>query len=291
MGTQTPETINPDALTHSELIELKQTRLQYTIEYAYEHSPYYRDVMNARGLTPAEFETTDDLTKFPITTPSDIRANQPPATDDYRFLNPEAKTRRQFYTSGTTGEPKSVFRSYDEMARIYENVRRGHEHFGITEDDLAVDYFPFVGLNMSLFGTEGGMEALGIETLPISNTQFPVDHEAALLLSRKPTVLMGLASYIDSKGMQFINAGHDPTEFGVEKVICAGEPVSESRKAHLGSIYDAEVYDYLGSTEGGAFAFECLDGEGLHVLDDAVHIEVVDPDTVTQCRVVNRGVF
>ncbi|WP_232685679.1 phenylacetate--CoA ligase family protein [Halobacterium zhouii] len=271
-GTKRPEATEADHAT------LKQTRLQHTVEYAYDHSPFYRELMQANGLTPTDAQTTDDLTQLPIVEPSDVLANQPPVTDQFRFKATDAQIRRPFHTSGTTGQPKTIFKSHDEMDRIYDDVQRGFEHFGVTPTDVVVNYCPFVGLNISCMGTEGGLARLGCTTVPIANTPYPVDREAEILQEHQPSVVHGLASHIDAKGHQLRDAGYDPAASDIDLVVVVGEPVSESRKERLGDLYDAEVVEYVGSTEAGAFAFECPEDGFLHVLDTSVHVEVVDDD-------------
>lgn len=278
-----------DQLSAEELRDLKDYRLRYTVEHAYEESPFYREVMDKAGVSPDDINGVDDIDKLPIVSSQDIRDNQPPAVAEHRFRNDDADVRRRFHTSGTTGAPKVVYKSYDEVDRIYDDVRRGHEHFGLTGDETVVDYFPMVGLNMSGFGTEGGMAELGVETIPIHDTPYPAEKEAQILDSEEPDVITGLASHIDSKGMAFREEGYDPAAWGVDSVIVAGEPVTDTRKEHIGDIYDADVYEYLGSTEAGAFAYECVDGPGLHVLGDSIHVEVVDPETEEQLPAGEEG--
>ena len=96
----------------------KCERLQYTVEYTYEHSPFYRGMMDHHGVSPSEIQTFGDLEQLPVVSGEDILANQPPETDEFRFKNEDADVRRPFHTSGTTGDPKTVFRSYTEMGQI-----------------------------------------------------------------------------------------------------------------------------------------------------------------------------
>ncbi|MDY6778793.1 MAG: AMP-binding protein [Candidatus Nanohaloarchaea archaeon] len=273
-------------MSEEELYELKNERLRYTVEYAWENSDFYRELMEEEGLEPADFETVEDLEKLPVVEGEDILENQPPQTREYWFKNERANTRRPFNTSGSTGQPKTVFYSYDEMERTYDDVRRGLEHLGVEEGDKAVNYFPFVGLNISCMGNEGGMEELNIETIPISNTPFPTDVEAGILRSHAPRsddtsyVMLGLPSHVDSKGKDLKNQGMSPEEFGIDTIILAGEPVSENRKEHIAETYQADVYEFLGSTEAGASAYECVERSGkLHLMEDSVHHEVLDPES------------
>lgn len=264
-----------DVYDPDELELIQDGRFSYTVRQAAD-APAYRERFARNGISPEDIEGIEDRFDIEITEQEDLLNNQPPVTDSFRYMRPEADIRRPLETSGTTGNPKVRNISYDDADRIFNDLKRGMEYFGIEEDDTVAVYFPFVGLNVSCFGTEGGFEEMGATTVPFSNTPYPLDVEAQNLQKYEPNVMKGLASHIDSKGMNLKDEGYDPESFGVEKIILAGEPVSESRKDHIGEIWDAEVYEYLGSTEGGAFAFECTEGDGLHVLEDSVYAEVLD---------------
>lgn len=275
--------VNPDDMSHEELQELKDERLQYTVEYAWENSEFYREQMEEAGVTPDDIDGIDDIGKLPVVEADQVRENQPPRDDEYRLAVDDADVRRPFSTSGSTGEPKVFFKSYDEMDRIYDDLKRGFEHFGLSEDSVFVNYLPFVGLNPSNFYSEGGMEEIGLETVPISNTDYPPEYEHMFIDEyvdgdEDVVAVNGLASHIDAKGRKFKEEGFDPAELGIDLISLSGEPVTESRKESIAEMYDAEVVEFLGSTENGGFAYEALDDEGLRVLDESVHVEVVDED-------------
>ncbi|MDY6771538.1 MAG: hypothetical protein SV186_06330, partial [Candidatus Nanohaloarchaea archaeon] len=48
--------VNPDDMSHEELQELKDERLQYTVEYAWENSEFYREQMEEAGVTPDDID-------------------------------------------------------------------------------------------------------------------------------------------------------------------------------------------------------------------------------------------
>src|SRR5439155_3036839 len=75
------------------------------VAHCYETVPFYRKVMEERGLRPADVATRHDLHKLPIVTKDTIRGN-PTA-----FLARGLKTRalKESPTSGTTGASFSVF--------------------------------------------------------------------------------------------------------------------------------------------------------------------------------------
>ncbi|NOX62344.1 MAG: phenylacetate--CoA ligase family protein, partial [Chloroflexi bacterium] len=49
-----------------QLRELQNRKLRRLIAHVYQHVPFYRRVMDERGLTPDDIQTTDDLVKLPI---------------------------------------------------------------------------------------------------------------------------------------------------------------------------------------------------------------------------------
>jgi len=102
-------------LSRSELEELKRERLQYTVEYAYEHSPFYRELMDENGVEPADIQTFEHLEQLPVVTGDDIRQNQPPITDAHRFRTNTGDLARPFATSGSMGRPKMIYHSHDEF--------------------------------------------------------------------------------------------------------------------------------------------------------------------------------
>ena len=52
--------------TREQLDAFQNERLRALIAHAYENVPFYHDEMEARGLTPADIQTKEDLVKLPI---------------------------------------------------------------------------------------------------------------------------------------------------------------------------------------------------------------------------------
>ncbi|MFB6158569.1 MAG: phenylacetate--CoA ligase family protein [Candidatus Nanohalobium sp.] len=277
---------DPADLSSEELEALKDVKTAYTVRHAYENSDFYREVFDENGVDPYEIEGIEDLGELPVIDGDDVLANQPPSTRGFRLENPGAKVRRVVNTSGSTGNPKEFKKSYDEMDEIADQIARGFRAFGMEEGDRIVNYLPFVGMNASGVYLEAGFEELGMTSFPISNTPYPTEVEANKLRMYSPSdddvtyAMVGLPSHIDSKGKKFQEAGFEPSEFGIDVIDVGGEPVSESRKESIEETFDAEVYESLGTTESGVFTHECKeDADRLHVLDDSVHVEILDPET------------
>lgn len=81
------------------LRDYQDEQLRRLIDHAYRTIPYYRKVMEERGLKPADIAGKDDLPKLPILTKADVRANVD------RMVSSAFDRRRliKHHTSGTTG--------------------------------------------------------------------------------------------------------------------------------------------------------------------------------------------
>ncbi len=268
----------PDRLDDQEKKALKDVRAHHTYAHALQNVEAYNDILREVDSV----DDVEDLFDLPIITSDDIRENQPQneGVDSFRFKNYEARTDRPFESSGSTGVAKTFFKSYDETERIYRDAARGFGFFGVTDEDVVVNYWPTVGLNMSGYFGEGAMSVIGAETVPVHNTPLSVEENAELLRTYNPSVMLALPSHADSMGRSFHEEGIDPDEFGIEKILMAGEPISESRKERVEESFGAEVFEFFACSESGGVAFECQEGDGYHILEDTVHLGVIDEGDV-----------
>ncbi|MFP4045771.1 MAG: phenylacetate--CoA ligase family protein [Candidatus Aenigmatarchaeota archaeon] len=262
-----------------DLEDLKDKRVDYTTDFAYENSPFYKEHLKEYNVDPSEVKSIEDLSQIPEVDAEDILQNQPPNTQDFKFRSlPKGQARRPFTTSGSTGNPKTIFYSYDDMKKMANTIKNGLKITNCKENDLFYNKFPFVGLNISCIAMEEGVNELGAESIPVSNTPYPPQREGEIIESFEPTVMLGLPSHVDSASRKFREKGYDPSEWTIDRILLAGEPVSDSRKERISEEYAAEVYEFLGTTEGGAFAWECPEHNGLHLMEESTHVDVLDEE-------------
>ena len=91
--------------------ELQAERLQRLIRYAYDQVPYYRRLMDERGLRPHDIQSAADLAKLPVLTKDLIRAN----FDEMRAEGYPRSALLLGRTRGSTGEPLLFYSSIDEQ--------------------------------------------------------------------------------------------------------------------------------------------------------------------------------
>lgn len=275
--------------------ELQDALLAETVRLAYEGHTYYRAVMTAEGLVPADIRTTDDLVRLPVTTKADFLADP----DAFRLRvdggAPELSTLWDVvYTTGTsTGVPAPVYSTtFDHLAYMHVSRRRA-PFIPLGEGDVICNLFPITPFPMGAY-TRAISEALACgSALVLAQTGRPpqwfgshrsLGEAARLAESSGATVLWGVASFVRRLLLHAEEHGIDLS--AVRMVMITGEASSpdvlESMRARMRRLgcRDDIVINRYGSTEQGATMVECTPGSGFHNLaPDHVFLEIVDPSS------------
>jgi len=74
-----------ETLSRDDLNALIDEQVRYTISYANENSPFYRNWFRDHQIEAKKVHTHEDLLNLPIISGSDIRANQPLEKDEFLF--------------------------------------------------------------------------------------------------------------------------------------------------------------------------------------------------------------
>jgi phenylacetate-CoA ligase len=99
------------------LRDLQVGMLRRLVRHAYQHTAYYRDVMDERGIRPEDITSVDDLAQFPLLDRDTVRA-----TMNTRLAGAGPRVAIKKSTSGTTGEPVVVW--YNRESRHWRDATR-----------------------------------------------------------------------------------------------------------------------------------------------------------------------
>ena len=286
------ETMDPEQREQTIILP----KLQQQLKYAYAHSGLYRKKWDAAGVKPEDIRSLDDFEAIPILTKDDLRADQaehPPFGSNLCVSYNEMA--RVHGTSGTTGNPTAFGVSKGDIQRIAETHARVMWAMGVRPDDIV-----FIGSFFSLYwgswGTMLGTERLGATAFPFG-AGVPGQSERAIewMVNVKPTVFYGTPSYSLYIAEKAKAMGYDPAkDFNFRILFFSGEPgagVPSTRK-RIEETYDAVCLD-SGST--GEMAPWMTDGEcsrrqGMHLWQDVVYAELVDPETKKRVPYGEEGV-
>ncbi len=277
MKTKETSIYNPamECMNRDERAALQLERLQATVKREYENVPLYRERMQAKGIVPEDIRSLDDLRYLPFTNKTDLR-------DQFPFgllAAPKSEIVRIQGSSGTTGKPIVSGYTAHDIDVWSEMVARALAAAGATEQDI-VQVAYGLGLFTGGLGALQGGNRIGSMVIPMSsgNTQ----RQIMMMRELGSTILCCTPSYAIYLGETVREMGLDPAkELKLKAGVFGAEPWTEEMRRHLENVLDIDALDIYGLTEiaGPGVAFECKEKNGMHVNEDHVIVEIIDPVT------------
>jgi coenzyme F390 synthetase len=272
MGNTTYYREQVETMDRGALNELIDERVRYTIQYANEHSPFYRQWFSEHRIDPATIRTHEDLLKLPVIAGADIRSHQPPVTAEFLFRSAAWEDIFTIHeTSGTSGIPKSFFLTWEDWERFAEKYARIFTSQGFSRGDRMVICASY-GMNVGANTMTLAARDLGITIVPTGKCTFPL----RIIRNYRPTGIVGSVFKLIRLARQLDAEGIKPQESGVKKLVVGGEAFADESRAYLADLWGCEVNNTYGSTEG-TMCGECSARQGLHVPEDLVHMDIYDP--------------
>ncbi len=261
-----------ETMERGDLDALVDERIHYTVEYANEHSPFYRKWLREHGIKPAEIRSHEELLELPIISGRTIRENQPPETTDFEFKSVNWKEVYTLHeTSGTSGIPKTFFLIWEDWQRYAEKYARIFTSQGFGPGDRVVVCASY-GMNVGANTMTLAAKEIGMTIIPEGKCTFPV----RFIKNYKPTGIVGSVFKLLRLARRMTAERISPSASSVERLVIGGESFAEESGMYLAELWGCDVYNTYGSTEG-TMCGECTNLSGLHVPEDLVHLDVYDP--------------
>ena len=268
---------NPEmeCMSRDERLHLQGERLRALVKYEYENVKVYRERMDLKGVRPEDIRTVEDIQLLPFMEKTDLRDQWPYGL----FAAPMKDIVRVHGSSGTTGHPIISGYTRNDLEVWSEMMARTLAGAGCTDEDVVqVGYG--LGLFTGGFGAVQGAEKIGAMVIPMSsgNTQ----RQIMMMRELGTTVLCCTPSYATYLGETIREMGLDPKKDLKLRAGCFGaEPWTEAMRRHVEELLCIDACDIYGLTEicGPGAAFECLEKHGMHINEDHIYPEIVDPVT------------
>ena len=233
---------------------------------------YYSEVYKKAGITGVS--TPEDFKKIPFTDKADLRNAYPLGIQAV----PDEKVVRIHSSSGTTGKPVIIPYTAKDVEDWATMFARCYEIAGITSKDR-IQITPGYGLWTAGIGFQAGCEKLGAMAIPMGpgNTekqlQMMIDLESTVICATSSYALL-LAEEINKRGLK--------DKIKLKKGIIGSERWSEAKRNYIAKELGIELYDIYGLTEiyGPGIGINCPDQTGMHIFDDFLYTEIIDPQTL-----------
>jgi phenylacetate-CoA ligase len=261
--------------SRDELQALQLQRLQWTLKHAYDNVPHYRRAFDAKGVQPSDCKTLADLSKFPLTTKADLRANYPFGM----FAVPREQVVRVHASSGTTGKPTVVGYTQRDIDTWADLVARSIRASGGRAGDIVHVAYGY-GLFTGGLGAHYGAERLGCTVIPMSGGQ--TEKQVQLIRDFEPDIIMVTPSYMQVIIEEFERQGIDPKSMSVQVGIFGAEPWTEAMRHDIEVRAGIDAVDIYGLSEvmGPGVANECIETkDGPVIWEDHFYPEIIDPET------------
>lgn len=254
-------------------------KLKRALNHVYQNSSFYQELYQANGVNP-DIQSMDDMGRLPFVTPKNLWE------EPNRLLCVSlTEIDRMFtrVTSGTTGNPKRISFSQDDLETMTDSmapVMKTPLFFcGIDPRGCRVQIFLANGSALSqVHLVAKGVEKMG--GIPASGDIFAsTKDQIDSILDAKPTMLMGSSTRIyriTQEARQFL----DLPSLGVKVLFITSEYLSPAMRSNLADFWQAEAFHHYGMTETGLVgAIECGARDGYHINESDFFFEVADPAT------------
>jgi phenylacetate-CoA ligase len=264
-----------ETLARPTLEQLQLKRLQETVQRVAQRVPFYQQRFAELGVKPDQIKTLADVRRLPFTTGGDLRGVYPEGLLAVSRDEPV----RLHTSSGTTGKPKALFFSRNDVNNAAELIARSLVMTGITKADVFQNMMSY-GLFTGGLVMHYGAEKVGCLVIPAG----PGTSDRQLMLMQDfrttavhilPSYALYFASFLEQKG---INPRKD---LSLRKAFVGAEPHTEETRRRIEQAYGIDVYNSYGLTEmnGPGVAFECQHKAGLHLWEDNYILEIINPAT------------
>lgn len=263
-----------ECASREQILAWQNERLLKQVRNVWDNVPYYRKKMEAKGVTPEDIKSVDDLYKLPFVTKDDLRESYPyglvarPLRDCVRIQS----------TSGTTGKRVVAFYTQHDIDLWEECCARAIVAAGGTNEDVCQVSYGY-GLFTGGPGLNGGSHKVGCLTIPTSSGN--TERQIMFIRDLNATILCCTPSYAAYIGETMKEMGLTPEQIPLKAGIFGAEAWSEEMRQDIQNTLGIKAYDIYGLTElsGPGVSFECSEQTGMHINEDHFIAEIIDPNT------------
>lgn len=259
--------------------QLQLQRLQHITAQAYEHTAYWRTLMDAESFSPRDICALHDLKRFPLLDKNKIRLNR----ETMVWRNPRRRQLKLVRTSGSTNEALQFYTDSQREAHINAARIRGHEWIGVKKGDREM-YFWGSSIELSKQDRVKRLRDYLVNDGLTNGFELKPEYVAdyfAYWMRWKPNCIFG---YPNSLMLMVLMAKGQSLDLsalsrkGLKAICTTAEILVNADRQLIADAFGVPVYDSYGLREAGLIGHECAHGT-MHTMDEQLLLETIDPHT------------
>jgi phenylacetate-CoA ligase len=281
-------------ISRDELRAIQNRRFLNVVRRGWE-IPFYHRRWRAVGLEPADVRSLEDITKLPVFSKSDLidSIERHPPFGDFTGMDSFHPDERppvvMATTSGTTGRPQPLF--FGPRSREIHNLITARAYYlhGLRSDDVVHSLYGHGMINGGHHEREVFLHFTNCVFLSAgTGIETRSKRQIELMRDFGVTVLVGFVDYVRHLAAVAEEAGIVPGR-DIKMRMISTHLGAEKREKIAELWGGAEVYEWYGLADVGTVAAEGPDRDGLYVMEDAIYLEIIDPDTAAGVVDGERG--
>ena len=230
----------------------QEEKLHALIEHVYNHTKYYRRVMDERGLKPLDIRTAEDLQKLPIINKEIANAHFDEIVPDNLSLFRYRKGK----TGGTTGEPMYYYCDEDTWGYVTAAKVYYWRSYGYQYGE------PFAAMgSASLFAKKPSLVRRIYDKIrnevpmnTVNLTDELCEKYISIIREKKIRYIYGYAASIYIFTRYVATHGIDLKQ--IEGVFTTSENLTDEYRKLIEETYECKVRDCYGARDAGITAYE-----------------------------------
>ena len=259
--------------TQEEIEQLQISRLKQLISECTSSVPFYKKLLQERGLTEDDFNHIIDLQKLPFLTKKLIRNNIE------EIKSKKAIDLARFNTGGSSGEPLIFYIGNERVSHDVAAKWRATKWWDVDigDKELVIWGSP-IELGSQDYVRLIRDKMLRTKLLPA----FEMSEEKIAgfiqeIIAFKPKMLFGYPSSISLIAKHASKHNICLNQLGIRVVFVTSERLYDEQRDIISSVFACPVANGYGGRDAGFIAHQCPEGE-MHITAEDIIVEIVDKD-------------